>query len=97
MIEYLYDCIRATAGNDVDITAIIQDATGAPITEHCHIMLFDKEQKLLATFDGNYIDDGFWSFTIPATETEGKCGRYWYRICTPQASLCFTQPIYFCV
>lgn len=95
MIEYLYNCIRATAGQDVAISAIIEDASGAPVTEHCHIMLFDKDQKLLATFDGNYIEDGLWAFTIPAQDTEGKSGRYWYKICTDVESLCFVQPIYF--
>lgn len=97
MIEYLLNAIRATAGNDVEITAIIEDDTGAPITENCHIMLFDKDLKLLSTFDGNYQGDGFWAFTIPADETKGKQGRHWYKICTPQSSLCFTQPLYFCV
>lgn len=97
MIEYLLDAIRATAGNDVEITAIIEDATGAPITDNCHIMLFDKERKLLSTFDGNYHGDSVWTFKIPAQETKGKLGRYWYKICTPDTSLCFSQPLYFCV
>ena len=97
MIEDLYDAIRATAGNDVEITATIQDDTGALITDNCHIMLFDKERNLLSTFDGEYQGDGFWTFTIPATETKGKLGRHWYKICTPVSSLCFSQPLYFCV
>jgi len=97
MIEYLYNCIRATAGQDVGISAIIESSSGAPITEGCHIMLLNKEQQLLATYDGSHIADGLWTFIIPAKETEGKAGRYWYKICTHQESLCFTQPIYFCV
>ena len=96
MVEYLYNCIRATAGDDVEITAIIQDSTGANITEGCHIMLFDKNCALLSTIDGNYLAElGTWQFTIPAVDTAGKIGRYWYRICSHQDSLCFKQPSYF--
>lgn len=98
MIEYLYNCIRATAGENVGITAIITNADGEQITEHSHIMLFDKDDTLLATIDGEYVAElGNWQFTLPAELTKGKCGRYWYRICTTDDSLCFKQPIYFCV
>ena len=95
MIEYLYDCIRATAGQDVAVTAIIEDASGAPITDRCHIMLLDKNHNLIVMTDGTYLEDGQWQFTIPAKDTQGKYGRYWYKICTPDASLCFAQPLYF--
>lgn len=98
MVEYLYNCIRATAGSNVEITAIIQDGSGANITENCHVMLFDKDDTLLITVDGTYLAElGTWQFTIPAKETVGKKGRYWYRICTHKDSLCFKQPIYFVV
>ena len=96
MVEYLYNCIRATAGSNVEISAIIQDANGADITEGCHIMLFNKDCALLDTIDGAYIAEiGTWQFTLPAEITKGKVGRYWYRICSHSDSLCFKQPIYF--
>jgi hypothetical protein len=95
MIEYLYNAIRATAGKEIAISAIIED-NGEPITEGCRITLFDKDDSLLDSINGEYIGDGFWSFRIPAELTQGKCGRHWYRICTPVASLCFKQPIYLC-
>lgn len=97
MIEYLYDTIRATAGDNVELAAKIQTASGEPVTDNCHIMLFDKDDNLLGTYHGDYIGGSkeYWQFTIPAEITAGKIGRYWYRICTPEASLCFKQPIYF--
>lgn len=99
MIEYLYDAIRATAGEKIELSAIIENAEGEPITGMCHVMLFDKDNtELLATYDGTFIEElGLWNFTIPGEATKGRLGRHWYRICTPEASLCFRQPIYFCV
>ena len=95
MIEYLYDAIRATAGQDIGVSAIIENA-GEPVEEGCHIMLFDKDITLLETVAGTYIGEGLWNFTIPAEATEGRRGRHWYRICTPVESLCFRQPLYLC-
>lgn len=98
MVEYLYDCIRATAGEDIGLTAIIENDNGEPITEHCHVMLFDKDNTLIYTGNGLYIDDlNEWQFTIPGEITKEKTGRYWYRICSSVQSLCFKQPIYFIV
>lgn len=93
MIEYLYDAIRATAGEDIPIAAIIKDETGEAITENCHLMLYD-DLMLLGTVDGLYVEDGEWGFVIPADLTDGRIGRYWYCICADNASLCFKQPIY---
>lgn len=99
MIEYLYDAIRATAGEKIELSAIIETAEGEPITEMCHVMLFDKDNtELLTTCNGTFITElGLWHFVIPGEVTKDLRGRYWYRICTPEASLCFRQPIYFCV
>lgn len=97
MIEYLYNAIRATSGQDVELAAKIQTASGESVTEHCHIMLFDKDDTLLGTYNGEYIGGSkdYWQFTIPAEITAGRIGRHWYKICTPETSLCFKQPIYF--
>ena len=94
MIEYLYNAIRALAGQDITITAIVANEQGEPITEGCHIMLFNPDRELLATIDGTYKQDGEWDFTIPADTTEGLYGRYWYCICQHDKSLCFKEPIY---
>lgn len=98
MVEYLYNAIRATAGDNIELAAIIQTASGESVTEGCHIMLFDTDETtLIATFDGEYIGGSkdYWQFTIPAETTANRLGRYWYRICAENGSLCFKQPIYF--
>ena len=95
MIEYLYNAIRATAGQDITVVAEITNDTEIPITEGCHIMLFDPEKEMIGTFDGEYdIKDNEWSFTIPAETTKGLSGRYWYSIYHYDNSLCFKEPIY---
>lgn len=93
MIEYLYDAIRATAGEDITISAKITDAFGVPVTEGCHINLYDDE-KQLTSISGTFNND-LWEFTIPAAETANLTGRYWYCVCsTTHNKLNFKQPIY---
>lgn len=95
MIEYLYNAIRATAGNDIAITAEITDADGNNIEDSCYLMLHDKDRKtVLAEVRGKY-EDGEWVFIIPATQTKELKGRYWYCIRHVNNSLCFKEPIYF--
>ena len=92
MIEYLYDCIRATAGQDICICAVITDDDGNIISDGCGLMLHDNENMLIkvnGAFDGEV-----WSFTIPADATSGLNGRYWYCICRHNTNLCFKTPIY---
>lgn len=95
MIEYLYDCILATADTDTEITAKITDEAGSFITENCSLMLHSKDEEMIATIEGNYLTDGIWEFVIPKSLTLGKEGRYWYCICHSDSNLCFKQPIYF--
>lgn len=93
MIEYLYNAIRATAGENITITANITDEAGEPITKGYHISLYDDE-KMLETVDGNYFE-GLWEFTIPAEATTNLIGRYWYCICDNEhTKLNFKQPLY---
>lgn len=91
-IEYLYDCIRATSGEDINICAVITDENGTNITENCYVMLYD-DLMLLATINGVYNGEE-WEFNIPADITSGRVGRYWYCICSNNNSLSFKQPIY---
>lgn len=96
MIEYLYDAIRATAGQDITITAEITNDEGEQLTEACHLMLYgiDKE-SLITTVNGEYFEeDSEWRFTIPGEATKGLSGRYWYCICYHDINLCFKEPIY---
>ncbi len=93
MIEYVYNAIRATAGEDVCICANITDDTGEVILDaDCHLMIYD-DLSLLVTVPGKYIDDA-WEFHIDGRLTSGLCGRFWYCICADNNSLCFKQPIY---
>lgn len=94
MIEYLYNAIRALAGNDIAITAAITDDSGIAITENCSLMFHDKDREtMIATIPGNYVNDE-WLFIIPAELTKGLNGRYWYCIKHENSSLCFIEPIY---
>ncbi len=93
MIEYLYDAIRATAGEDITIAASITDETGEAFTGECHLMLFD-DLALIDTVKGLTFDNKTWDFHIPADTTRGRLGRYWYCICAEDVALCFKQPIY---
>ena len=97
MIEYLYDAIRAVAGQDIGIAAAISnDETGEPITSNCSLMLHDKNGAMIYEAKGNYIEDAdLWQFEIPAPITTGLSGRYWYSIQNSGSNLCFKNPIYF--
>lgn len=94
MIEYLYNAIRAAAGNDLAITAEITDDNGVTIESGCKLVFHDKDRDtMLAEIAGNYVD-GEWMFIIPAELTKGLSGRYWYCIRCNESSLCFKEPIY---
>lgn len=93
MIEYLYNAIIATAGEDITITAKIEDDSGHAV-EACHLSLYDEQDNQLIKVDGVALDDVF-NFTIPADATADIKGRYWYCICGhDNSSYCFNQPIY---
>ncbi len=96
MIEYLYDCIRATAGDTVFITAEITGEDGEPLTEGCHMMLYEEgADESFCHAEGKYIGDR-WIFEIPAEVTRKLNGRYKYCVCDiNNTDLCFKQPIYF--
>lgn len=93
MVEYLYNAIRATAGNDLTVAAIITDDAGEAITEGCSLMFHDKDKELIAVLQGTYANDE-WLFLIPAELTKGLNGRYWYCIEHNGNSLCPKEPMY---
>lgn len=92
MIEYLYDAIRATAGEAITIAAEITNENGDCITEQCGLMLSD-DNGLIVKVNGSLVNDT-WNFIISAEATANLHGRYWYCICKNNKSLCFKQPIY---
>ena len=93
MIEYIYDAIRASSGEDIAITAFI-DSADQPIKENCSLILSD-DNKALITIKGEYLPDmEAWSFKIPGEATIGLEGRYWYQILSYDMSINFKKPIY---
>jgi oligoribonuclease (3'-5' exoribonuclease) len=93
MIEYLYDAIRAVAGQEINVAAVITDDAGAVITEGCKFALHIGDEMF--AFDGIYIPaTQNWQFTIPAEITKGLSGRYYYCIQKDGSNLCFKTPFY---
>ena len=93
MIEYIYDAIRISAGQDVTLIAEITDESGEDITEDCELHIF-KGEEMIIEVAGTYKDDE-WHFIIPAEKTKGLRGRHFYCIGHRGSSLCFKQPVYF--
>ena len=93
MTEFLYNAIKAVAGEDINIGAQITDVDGNNITSECSIVFIDKDFSTIGEYDGVY-SDGAWTFTIPAEVTKGFEGRYWYRIKFKDESLSCAAPIY---
>lgn len=96
LVEYLYDAIRAVAGQDIIINAFITDDQEVSITTGCSLVLYDKTaNETLLSIEGKYLPDNLmWEFNIPAIETKGLNGRYWYAIQYEGNAMCFKQPIY---
>lgn len=93
MIEYLYDAVRATAGEDICIAARITDETGELMDIGANLMLHD-DLMMLGNVPGEF-DGEAHLFNIPGELTSGKKGRYWYCICSnDNETLSFKNPIY---
>lgn len=94
MIEYLYNAIRATAGDTVTITAKITDTFGGIVQDSCSLCIYDDEAKIIEA--AGELDGELWNFTIEAAATAALKGRYWYKVCDcNHNSINFMQPIYF--
>lgn len=94
MIEYLYDAIRAVAGQEIAVAAVITDDDGYYITEDCSFTIHTDEGELYST-PGYYVGEtSEWLFNVPAVVTKGLKGRYWYCIRHKGSNICFKQPLY---
>lgn len=91
MIEYIFDCIRATSGEEITIAAKLTNEDGSPITENCSLIFSGEKEIYRAT--GLYMND-MWMFSIPGAITEGLHGRYWYQVAHNNSSLNFKEPVY---
>lgn len=96
MVEYLYDAIRAVAGQEIKVEAYITDENENLITEGCYFVLHDKAgNEMLLAKDGTYLPEfSCWEFVLAPEETKGLSGRHMYCIQHNDSNLCFKQPIY---
>lgn len=95
MIEYLYDAIKATAGQDFAVNAWITDENENVITENCCLGLHHPDGTMIAKVNGVFLPESLmWEFTVPADVTAGLQGRHWYCIMHADSNMCFKQPIY---
>lgn len=93
MIEYLYDAIRAMAGQEITVNAIVKDAYGTPITENCEMVLHIGDEMIKSVSEYDEVQ-GMWAFTYPAEATQGLEGRFEYCVMYDGEAMCFKQPIY---
>lgn len=95
MIEYLYNAIRAVAGQPITVAANITTEEGECIDSGCKLVLHNPDGSMLAAAIGVFnTEEEIWEFTIPANATFGLNGRYWYCIQHNDNNLCFKEPIY---
>ena len=94
MIEYLYDAVRASDGEDVTITATIRENDGTTITDGCALRIFDEGGALIEEVDGTYYTDverWAFKFTFP---THKARARYFYTIAHNGEDINFKVRIY---
>ena len=94
MVEYLYDAIKAVAGQEFTINVYITDDEEQLITENCDMVIHGEEHEICCTVGEFIPEESFWAFTVPAEATLGWSGRYQYCIRHDGKNLCFKQPIY---
>lgn len=94
MIEYLFNAIRAVAGQEIAVSAAITDDDGNAIKENCRLVLhFNNDEMYVAP--GIYLDElEQWTFNVPADATAGRKGRFEYCLQHDGQNLCFKEPIY---
>lgn len=93
MVEYIFDVIKASAGEDIVITARITDE-GNDSIYGTNFYLLDDEGKVVYTAVGSYVEEDIWTFEIPSTITQGLSGRFWYYVTGDNRGLNFKTPIY---
>ena len=94
MIEYLYDAVRASDGEDMTITATIRDNDGTTITDGCALRIFDEGGALIEEVGGTYyagVERWEFKFTFP---THKARARYFYTIAHNGEDINFEARIY---
>lgn len=89
MIEFLYDAIRLSYGEEMILQVSLYDDEDQEITEgNANLEIGDY------TIHGTYNDeDECWNFLIPSTI--GLKGRHFYRVVCDGIIFNFDAPIYF--
>ena len=92
-IEYLYDMVKATGGEDILITALITE--NDETAEAAGFHLYDQELTEIGYSQGQLDENGlYFEFLVPGEVTKHLKGRYFYTICDGSGgSRCFYQPI----
>lgn len=94
MVEYLYDAIKATAGEDIPIIMEIRNPEGELVTEGCGFSIHCEDGQICRV-EGTYSEsEQIWRFVIPAELTKGHTGRHYYCVCKEDGTLSFKTPIY---
>ena len=95
MIEYLYDAIRAVAGQTVPVYATFANDDGTFVSEGVVFMLHGPDGKHIATVEGSYnAETGQWTFDVPGEATAGRTGRHFYCFQHEGVNMCFLKPYY---
>lgn len=89
MVEYIYDVIRVSAGDDVVINADIYNEMGSSTLE-----VLDDDNNVLISVVGEQQEEELVTFTIAGAETAQMDGRYWYIVKDAREKLIFRKPIY---
>lgn len=94
MIEYLYNAIKASPGEELVICANITDDEGNALTDcESYFRIFDKDNEIYKV--RGFYNDGHWNYVIPDAVSAEYKGTYWYCICADGSTLQFKEPIYF--
>ena len=94
MIEYLYDAVRTSDGEDVTITAAIRENDGTTITDGCALRIFDEDGALIEEVDGTYYTDvKRWAFKFTFPPHKARA-RYFYTIAHNGEDINFKARIY---
>lgn len=97
MVEYLYNAVMATSGDEVVINAYITNENEELITENCNLVIYDgTTNEVIVIVNGLYdTDASVWDFVVSQEITTGLNGRFMYNIEYEGDALSFKQPIYF--
>lgn len=95
MTEYLYNAIRATSGDALEVCAKITDDYGSLIENGCYMTIYDKDGSTVIALQDGIFDNGIMKFNFDAVLIGNLKGCYWYTINYDGGAISFKQPIYF--